>query len=164
MAFDAFLNVDGIKSDSQDSKHKGWVEIESFSHGVVQSTGGSSSAHGGPTGGRADHSDFSIVKHLDSASPVLEKYCCDAKPITKIEMECCRATGDKQLFYKVTMTDCIVSSVRASGAGKGGDLIPLEEVSFRFATINWEYTPTDEKGKAGAAIKAGWSTRENKPL
>ncbi|MFM9996886.1 MAG: Hcp family type VI secretion system effector [Phycisphaerales bacterium] len=164
MAFDAFMNIDGIKGDSQDSKHKGWIEIDSFTHGVKQATGGSTSAHGGPTGGRADHSDFTITKLLDSASPVLEKYCCDAKPIAKIEFVCCRATGDKQVFYKVTLTDCIVSGVAATGKGEGEDLIPMEEINFRFATINWEYTPTDEKGKAGAAIKAGWSTRENKPL
>ena len=29
-AFDAFLSIDGIKGESQESNHKDWIEIASF--------------------------------------------------------------------------------------------------------------------------------------
>lgn len=166
MAVDMFLRIDGIKGDSTDSKHKEWVEVESFTHGIVQATGGAGSAQGSHAGGRADHSDFSFVKRLDSASPTLAKYCCTGKHIPKIDFELCRALGEKTCFMKYQFEDSIIASVRPSGTAKGTDLIPLEELALRYGVIRWEYTPTDAKGggKTGAAIKAAWSTLENKEV
>jgi type VI secretion system secreted protein Hcp len=34
MAFDAFLKIDGIPSESTDDKHRDWIEILSFSHNL----------------------------------------------------------------------------------------------------------------------------------
>jgi hypothetical protein len=34
MAFDAFLKIDGIPGESTDDKHKDWIEILSFAHGL----------------------------------------------------------------------------------------------------------------------------------
>lgn len=166
MAVDMYLQIEGIKGDSTDSKHKEWIEILAYNHGITQATGGSHSAQGTHAGGRADHSDFSIVKRLDSASPILAKFCCDAKPIKNIVFECCRAMGEKTVFMKVTLKDSIVAAVQSSGSAKGDDLIPTEQVSFRYGEIHWEYTPTDARsgGKTGPAVKAAWSTIENKPL
>ena len=44
MAFDAFLKVDGIPGESTDDKHKDWIEVLSFNHGVSQPAGGSGGA------------------------------------------------------------------------------------------------------------------------
>lgn len=164
MAVDMFLRIDGINGDSTDSKHKNWIEVQSFTHSINQKTGGASSAQGTLTGGRADHDDLSIVKRIDSATPVLAKYCCTGKPIPKIDLELCRAMGDKTCFMKYTFEDAIISKVAPQGSSEGDDLIPLEEIGIRYGLIRWEYTPTDPKGggKTGAAIKAAWSTIENK--
>ena len=54
MAFDAFMKVDGIDSESTDDKHKGWIEILSFSFGVAQNTSGSASSGGARSAERAD--------------------------------------------------------------------------------------------------------------
>ncbi len=35
--FDAYLQIDGIKGESQEDKHKDWIEVLSFSHNVTQS-------------------------------------------------------------------------------------------------------------------------------
>lgn len=32
-AFDAYLNLDGIKGESTDDKPQGWIEVNSFSKG-----------------------------------------------------------------------------------------------------------------------------------
>ena len=106
------------------------------------------------------------MKHLDSASPTISKFVCDGKHIPKIEFELCRAMGDKQCFMKYIFEDSIISGQKPQGTSKGEDLIPLEEVMVRYGAIKWEYTPTDPRsgGKVGAAIKAGWSTIENKAV
>jgi type VI secretion system secreted protein Hcp len=166
MAVDMFLQIEGIPGDSTDSKHAKWIEILSYTHSIIQSSGGAASAQGTHAGGRADHSDFSVVKRLDSGSPVIAKYVCDAKPIPTITFELCRAMGEKTCFMKYILTDSIISSYRPSGHSQGEDMVPLEEISFRYGAIKFEYTPTDARtgGKTGAAIKSGWSTIENKPL
>ena len=69
MAFDAFLKIDGIPGESSDDKHKDWIEILSFSHGLSQPASGSRSSGGAASAERCNHSDFSIVKTLDKASP-----------------------------------------------------------------------------------------------
>jgi type VI secretion system secreted protein Hcp len=163
MAFDCFLKIDGIPGESQDDKHKEWIELHSFSMGISQIVGGQRSTTGAATGGRCDHQDLSVVKNLDKTTPKLNLFCCNGTHIKKIELELCRATGDKQLYYKVTMLDNIITSIRPGGSAKGGDSLPLEEVSFNYGEINWEYTQTDHKtGKPAGKVAAKWSLVTNK--
>ena len=166
MAYDMFLKIDNIQGDSTDDGHKKWIEVVSFAHRISQPSGGALSAQGVHTGARADHDDFSLVKRMDSASPVLAQHCCTGKHIPNITFELCRAMGDKTTFMIYTFKDSIVASVSPSGSADTEDPIPMEEVTFRYGQIEWEYTPTDITGggKKGAAIKAGWSTMQNKPM
>ena len=52
MPFDAFLKLDGIPGESQDDKHKEWIELHSFSMGIAQTAGGQRSTTGAATAGR----------------------------------------------------------------------------------------------------------------
>jgi type VI secretion system secreted protein Hcp len=163
MAFDSFLKIDGIPGESTDDKHKDWIEILSFSHGVSQKASGSSSSGGARSAQRCDHQDFSIVKTLDKASPKLALFCCNGQHIKEITMDLCRATGDKQKYMEYKLSDAIVSSVRPGGSAQGGETLPLEEVSFSYGKIEWVYTATDHKtGKAAGDVKAHWDLTTNK--
>ena len=166
MAFDAFMQIQGIAGDSTDDGHKEWIEIQQFSHDVRQATGGAASAQGSHAGGRADHADFNVVKRLDSSSPNLFMHCCSGRHIPEIVIEMCRALGEKTVFMKYTLKDVIIAAVSPSGSTEGADLIPLETVDMRYGEVHLEYTPTDPTGggKTGASIQAAWSTLQNKPL
>ena len=166
MAYDMFLNIDGIQGDSADSAHKKWIEVESYNHRISQPLGGALSAQGVHTGGRADHADFAVTKRLDSATPILCLHCCTGKHIPNVTFELCRAMGDKTTFMVYKFKDVIVASIAPSGSADTEDPIPMEEITFRYGEIHWEYTPTDIKGggKKGAAIQAAWSALENKPM
>ena len=161
--FDAFLKIDGIPGESTDDKHKDWIEILSFSHGVSQPSSGSRSSGGAASGQRADHQDFSIVKTLDKASPKLYLNCCNGTHIKEVKVELCRATGDKQKYMEFKMSDVIVSNVRPGGSSQGGEALPLEEVAFNYGKIEWAYTATDHKtGKPAGDVKANWDVTKNK--
>jgi len=166
MSYDMFLKIDGINGDSTDDQHKQWIEINSYSHRISQPVGGALSAQGVHTGGRADHDDFCMVHRLDASSPTLALHCCTGKHIPNVRFELCRAMGDKTVFMVYTFKDVIVASVSPSGSADGEDPIPMEEITFRYGQLNWEYTPTDITGggKKGAAVQAGWSTLMNKPM
>jgi len=161
MAFDAFMKVDGIDGESTDDKHKDWIELISFSHGLVQPVSGSRSTSGAASSERCDHQDFSIVKKLDKASPELYLHCCHGRHIPKITVELCRATADKTKYMAFDLEDVIVTSVMPSGTG-GGDL-PMENVTFNYGKITWSYTTTDHRtGKTGGEIVKFWDLTLNK--
>ncbi|HQI00643.1 MAG TPA: type VI secretion system tube protein Hcp [Deltaproteobacteria bacterium] len=163
MAFDAFLKIEGIPGESTDDKHKDWIEILSFSHGLSQAASGSRSSGGSATAERCNHSDFSIVKTLDKASPKLALFCCNGSHINSVTIELCRAGGDKQKYMEYKLSDVIVSSVRPGGSASGGETLPLEEVSFNYGKIEWTYTEMDKQsGKPKGNVKANWDLKANK--
>jgi len=163
---DMFINIDGIKGDSTDDKHKDWIELESYCQRMHQPMGGARSAQGVHTGGRVEHDDFVLTKRLDKASPLLAEYCCTGKHIPNIRFELCRAMGEKTTFMVYTFKDTIIASVQTSGSANTEDPIPMEEVTLRYGEIQWEYTPTDiaSGAKKGPAVKSGWSVWTNKKM
>ena len=155
MAFDGFMNIDGIQGDSTDDAHADWIEILSFSHGLAQDVGGSRSGGGAASAGRVDMSDFTIVKELDSASPLLHLQCCNGKHVPKVEIDLCRSGESKNLFMKYTLEDVLITQV-SSGGASGADM-PTEQVSFNAGKVLWSYTKTDPKsGAAGGNVDASW--------
>jgi type VI secretion system secreted protein Hcp len=52
MAIDVYLQIDGIKGESQDDAHKGWIECSSVNWGLSQPKSATSSTAGGHTAER----------------------------------------------------------------------------------------------------------------
>jgi type VI secretion system secreted protein Hcp len=163
MAFDAYLKIDGIDGESTDKNHAKWIAILSYSHGLSQPVS-SASGTGGRTSQRVDIQGFSIVKELDNASPLLALHCCNGKHIPKVQLELSEASENPHVYMKYTLEDAIVSSVRPGGSTQGGDNKPLEEVTFHFGKIKWEYKPIDSPGKPGQAQITGWDLTTNQKL
>jgi len=163
MAVDMFCKIEGIDGESVDHKHKKWIAMEGFNHSVRQPVSAASGT-GGRTGGKADFGDFIITKTIDSSTPLLYLHCSNGKHIPKIEIEFCLATGDKHTFMKYTLEDVIVSGVSPAGNSKADGAKPAEQVSFAYGKITWEYTPIDDSGRPGAAVRQGWNLEENKQV
>jgi type VI secretion system secreted protein Hcp len=160
MPADVFLQIEGIPGESTDEKHKNWIEVTSYSHGISQMATGARSTGGAATAGRCDHQDLSIVKELDKASPELNLHCCNGKHIKKVTLELCRATEDKQPYMNYILEDVIVSSVSIGGGGGG---IPTESVAFNYGKMNWVYIETDHQtGKRIGEVKKWWDLIQNK--
>ncbi len=161
MAFDCFMKIDAIEGESTDKAHANWIELLSYSHSMSQPATVVSTAGGAP-GGRVNMGDFSIVKHLDKASPKLAEYCCTGKPVGTVLVEVCRAGGDKLKYMEYKMSEVIVSGVRPGGTSQGGDEVPLEEISMNFAKIEWTYTAQKRAdGGGGGNVAAGWDLKTN---
>ncbi len=163
MAFDAFLKIDGIPGESLDDKHKDWVEILSFNHGIEQPASATASSVGGGSTERVTHEDFSITKHLDKASPKLYELCSNGKHISKVTVELCRAGGDKQKYLEVDLEQVIISHVSPSGNSASEDGFPTETVSFNYGKIKWTYTQQKRTdGTGGGNVTGGWDLTTNK--
>jgi len=92
MSFDAFLLLDGIKGESNDAKHKGEIDVRSFSWGVAQTGAGHTGMGSGA--GKADFQDLQIVKTVDKSTPLLKLACASGKHITKGKLTV-RKAGEK---------------------------------------------------------------------
>jgi type VI secretion system secreted protein Hcp len=163
MAFDAFVQIDGIPGESTDAKHQDWIEILSFSHGVSQPVS-VASATKGRTAERVNIEDFSIVKVLDKSSPLLALACCDGRHIGKVVIELCEATRQKHPYMKYTLENVVISSVRPGGSSQGSDAKPLEEVTFNFGKVRWEYMELNSDGTPGGTTPTGWNLETNEEM
>ncbi len=161
MASDTFLEIDGIKGESSDADHTDWIEILSFNWGVSQMASGTASSAGGGSSQRADFQDISIVKELDSASPLINKACWGGTHIAKVTLQLNRAAGDsRQKYMEYVMENVIISSVSIGGGGGG---VPTESVTFNYGKLATTYTKQARKGGGGAGeVPAGWDLEKNK--
>jgi type VI secretion system secreted protein Hcp len=157
--FDAFLKIDGIDGESADSKHKGEIELLSFSWGETQ--GGTFAQGGGGGAGKVSMQDIHFVSKVNKASPKLFLSCASGEHIKKATLTCRKAGKDQQEFLKYTLSDILVSSYQIGGSSSG-DSIPLDQVSLNFAKIEIEYKEQLATGALGGTVKAGWNLKENK--
>lgn len=160
--FDAFIKIDGVPGECTDAGHADWIEVLSYNHSVNQQNSGSVSSGGGRSAGRCDHAPFSIVKTLDKATPKLNLFCCSGEHIPTITIDFCRSGKDKQLYMQYKLYDVLIGGVSVGGSSQGESSLPLEEVTFNYAKIEWTYTETDHKtGQPKGNVAAGWDQHSN---
>ena len=160
MAVDYFLKIDGIDGESNDSKHKGSIDVESWSWGETQT--GAHAAGGGGGAGKVSMQDFHFVMKVNKASPKMFLACATGEHIKKAELLCRKAGKEQQEYLKITMSDLLVSSYQTGGSS--GDVIPVDQISLNFAKIEWEYKEQKTDGTLGAPAKAGYDVKSNKKV
>lgn len=160
-AVDYFLDLDGIKGESQDTKHKDQIDVLSFSWGATQS--GTFAAGGGGGAGKVAFQDFHFVMKVNKASPLLMLHCANGKHIPKAVLTCRKAGEKQQEFLKWTFSDLLVSSYQTSGSG-GSDIVPTDQISLNFAKAEISYQAQDQKGALTSPVKAGWDLKKNEKV
>ena len=166
MAFDCYLKIPTIDGEATSEGFEKWIQCLSYSHGVNQHSGGSMSGAGGLSGGRAELQAFTFTHHLDKSSPKIALSCCTGEHLKDVVVKLRRSTGDgtPKVFMEFKMTEAIISSARVAGSSSGGEVLPLEEVSFSYGKIEWDYTEIDQAGKEKGHVKTGWDVAKNKKV
>ena len=156
-AFDTYLKIGDVKGEATDAKHSEWIAASSFQFGAgigITRTGTDVSF------GKPSVSELVITKKLDRSSPELFLGCVTGKRHTTVILELQRS-GTYSPFYRITLSDVLVSGISNSGAS-GGDDKPAESVSLNFAKIKIEYFVQDAKGGTIEAVPAvTWDTTTN---
>jgi len=160
--FDAFLKLDGIKGESADAKHKGEIDVSSFSWGASQT--GISATGGGGGAGKVHVHDMDIIKKTDASSPLLMLNCANGSHIKEGTLVVRKAGGTQLEYLKIKLTDILISSFKEHGSSSGGD-IPTESVSLNFAKVEYQYQAQGSDGKAqGGPVIAGWDVKANQKI
>jgi len=156
MAADMFLNLDGIKGESSDSKHKGEIDILSFSWGMSQE--GSGHRGTGSGAGKVDVQDITLHKYVDKASPSLMLCCANGKHIAKGKLTI-RKAGESPLDYlTMDMEKIFVSAYQTSGSG--GEVL-TEQINLNFVKVKLEYWTQTDKGAKGDNANFSWDVAQN---
>lgn len=161
MAFDAFIQLEGIKGESSDEKHKEWIEIQNYGFGAAQPQSNTASSSGNLGSARVEIKNFTFLHNLDIASPKLFEYCCTGMTIPKATITLNRAGGQKEKYMEYKLTDVIVTSVSRDGAADRTQDVPLEAVSLGFGKVEMTYSKIGIDGKSAGNASAGWDLKKN---
>lgn len=161
MAIDVYLQIDGIKGESDDDKHREWIECKSVSWEVRQPRSASSSTGGGHTAERCEHGGIVISKLADLASPALLKTCSSGKTIPKARIEFMRADGhgERIKYFEIELENVLIGGVVPSL--HEGDILS-EHVGLKFSKVKWRYTQQKIGGGLAGNTAGGWDLASNR--
>ena len=139
-AVDYFLKIDGIDGESVDNKHKGEIEILSYSWGMSQSGAGAAGSGGGS--GKVSIQDIHFTAKTSLASPNLMLACATGQHIKKAVITLRKAGGKQEEYLVINLQDCFISSFAPNGEASGNvkvDDRPIESISLNFNKLEWIY-------------------------
>jgi type VI secretion system secreted protein Hcp len=157
MAVDMFLKLDGIAGESQDSKHKDEIDVLAWSWGASNS--GTTHMGSGGGAGKANFQDLSFTKYVDKASPPLLTAVSKGTHIKTATLVLRKAGGTPVEYYKLALTEILISSV--STGGSGGEDRLTENVTLNFASFALDYIGQDAKGGALPAVSSSYNIAAN---
>jgi len=162
MATDVYVQIEGIKGESQDDKHKDWIEVAGIHWSVHQPRSATASTAGGHTAERAELSDISFSKLADLSSPILAQACAAGKTIPKAKFEFFRADGNgtRVKYFEIVLTNVLIGMVKPHLGGDDSYL--TETVNLKYSKINWTYTQQKNGGGSGGSTVGGWDLAANK--
>ena len=154
-----FLSVKGashgvINGESIDDKHKGEIEVLSWSWGIQ----GKASLGGGSASGKATIREMKIVKKVDKASTALMG-AVRTNELIKEAVLTVRKAGKTALEYlKITMEQGRVMSIDIEAGDPGGGMDLVERITLSFNKIAVEYTPQGADGhpQGATAFQDQW--------
>jgi len=135
-----YMVIDGIEGEVTLKGREGWIELQSFSWGIVSPR---DAASGLPTGKR-QHKPITIVKEIDKATPLLFMGCCQGTHIKEAKLMMYRTNnqGQEVLYCVITLHDVMISSFSVIDDDDDGDAAteripsrPAEQLSFTYSSI-----------------------------
>lgn len=158
MAVDIFLSLDGITGESRDERHRGSIDLSSFSFGLANP----GSAHAGGSGaaaGKVSFQEIHCTSDVSLASPQLALHCANGSHIKTGTITVRRAgdsAGSGQEFYVVKLKEIVITSVQDTTNSDEG---PKESITFVFGALQVEYHQQNPDGSSGASSTFSWDLK-----
>lgn len=136
---DIFLKLDPlVEGGSRHSKFAKQIEVESFSWGV------SNPPFDGKTDLPAVQQDLNVMAVVDRQSPKLFEACAKGTHFNTAELSVVEEGENQQLFYKVVLSEVVLTSYQVSSSARAGD--PMESFSLSFRKLTNEFRAQKEDG------------------
>ena len=149
MAAEIFAKLGDIQGESTDDRHKGEIEILSYTWGLAHPV-----AAGGAVTGRATFQNVSFTHHIDKASPKIMEACALNRRLPEARITHRRPGGAQPEYLTLKLTNVVVTSVSLSDTVGGG----IENVTLAFAQVDFEYKPQRPDGSLDPAVVFQFNT------
>jgi type VI secretion system secreted protein Hcp len=161
MAVDVYFQIEGIKGESVDAKHKDWIECQSVSWQVKQPKSATSSTSGGHTAERCEHGEIVIAKLADLATPILLQTCATGRTVRKARIEFMRADGNGECikYFEIELENVLIGGVFP--IIHEGDLLS-EHLGLKYSKVRWKYTQQKISGGVAGNTIGGWDLATNR--
>ena len=161
-ADDIFLKLDGTRGESTDARHNGEIDIVSYSQSMTGPFAPTTA--GGAASGKAICGPVTITKYVDLSSPDLILSAALGTHIPKAVFTF-RKPGQTPIeYYRVTLSDVIVTEVQQNDSSGSSSQRSVERVSLIGRQIGYEYIAQSPTGGAGFKPKFGWDCIANRKL
>lgn len=153
--FEGYLLVEGLRGDSQDPRHKDWINVVAvgWGHQMMATSADPRIAV------RSQFQPLTVTKFLDASSPMLAQMLAAGQHIRKIVLELVPQPGFPP-FAKIELDDALVSSYAVEGVAAPQSR-PTEKIAFNFSAVKWTVAPMDAQGKPGPEVRTGWDLSKN---
>lgn len=148
-SLDYFLKIPGAAGESMDSKHKGEIDVLSWSWGVSTS------------GGQPSFEPFSWTQGLDSSFTPLFLGLVNDTAFTSAQLTVRRASGISPVeFFKMVFTGPHVIALNSQA---GVDSIVVS-AAMRYDAVTMTYCPTLATGALGTCVNGAFTLSPTKVL
>jgi type VI secretion system secreted protein Hcp len=162
MSFDAFVNFGDIKGESTDSDHKDWVMMfgyrQSVDHPSVEVMPGTA----GQSRTGVTHSEFTITKYVDAASPKLFEACCNGKHFNEVVIDLVRKGSKPVKYLEIKLQDCLITGITYDTRTTTEPPSPEELIHLTFGKIEFTYTRQKPDGSIGESVSGKWDLKQNR--
>lgn len=140
MANNLLMHVAEAPGECTQKGYEKWIQLESFSDGLTNTRAGDRSHSGAGSQGKVHLQDVVVSMNLGLHSAILQKHAANGKHLKEVKIVSLATVNNGQHeYYKVTMTDVMVTSYQVSQGGHDGAL-GLENVTFNYGTKQVDYT------------------------
>lgn len=165
VADDVFLRLDGVQGESTDARHKGEIDILSYTQALTGPFAHSATGTGAAAG-KTICGPVTLKKFVDVSSPDLLLFVANGRHIPKAVITFRRPGGATQSeYYTVTLEDVVVTEIEQSeskiDASSPAAARAMEKVSLMGRRLRFEYVQQMPDGRRGAMPKAGWDCVQN---
>lgn len=148
-----FLQLDGIKGESQVEHHHQEIEVLSYSW-QLQQEGVPYGAGRAP--GKVQFGDLVIAKKLDTASIPLALACATGQHIKHARLQL-SANGEFTVL-EISLTDVLIAGITQNGYNSDNSV--MESIQLNYARIEWKYFQQDPKGNHLQAGAGGFDVKK----
>jgi type VI secretion system secreted protein Hcp len=156
-SLEVFLEIEGIRGDSKVDRHRDDIDVVSFKIGVLNT--GTFATGGGGAAGKAEFTDLTVIKFIDSASVPLCLAAAQGDHFRSATLVVRNSERDPLPILTIVLNDVLISSVNdsASTTDPNGNL--LESITLNWARITWTFTKRDQNGSLGTSISRSFDRR-----
>lgn len=153
---DYFLTFDGVSGASLDARHKGAIDIDSFTWGLRVAVSDPADPYPAPP--VVSFSDFAWSQATDVSSPVLMVKAASAKILKNAVFELVTSGVNPFTYLTMTFTDVRLTSLNMAGTSMGAS---TTTGSFSYGTVALKVTPQKVDGTPGTSVTGTWNRYNN---